>query len=143
MHFAMVAKLWGCDGRCCMLCVFLQHLQSQWHLGNQIIVLPPRPPGAIKVSKNFHHLGGSISVEGSSAKEFGGAVLESTGTAADICGDCSLLDTLLGSGTKLVEFPKFASGILADFRQPSRSALQPQVRSTSRNTSLSPVETLR
>ena len=64
-----------------------------------------------------------------------------------------------------VEFPKFAflgclvplpfradgldildilaSGVAADFRQPSRSAFQPQVRSGSRNTSLSPVEALR
>ena len=33
-----------------------------------------------------------------------------------------------------------ASGVPADFRQLSRSAFQPQVRSTSGNTSLSPVE---
>jgi len=81
-----------------------------------------------------------------------------------VCGDCSLLDLLLGSGTKLVEFPRFAflrclvslpfradgidildilaSGVLADFRQASRSAFQRQVRSTSRKTSLSLVEAL-
>ena len=35
------------------------------------------------------------------------------------------------------------SGVPADFRQPSRSAFQPQVRSTSSITSLSPVEALR
>ena len=93
------------------------------------------------------------------------APLELLGTAPDVSGDCSPLDTLLGSGTNLVEFPRFAflrclmslpfradgidildflaSGVLADFRQPSRSAFQPQVRSTSRNTSLSPLEALR
>ena len=36
-----------------------------------------------------------------------------------------------------------ASGVPADFRQPSRSAFQPQVRSMSGITSLSPVEALR
>ena len=86
------------------------------------------------------------------------------GTVPDVCGDCSPLDTLLGSGKRLVEFPKFvflgclmslpfradgidildilASGVPADFRQPSRSAFQPQVRSASRKTSLSPVAAL-
>ena len=90
------------------------------------------------------------------------APLELLGTAADVCGDCSPLDTLLGTRTTLVEFPRFAflkclvslpfradglnilnflaSGVPADFRQPSRSAFQPQVRSTSWKTSLSPVE---
>ena len=93
------------------------------------------------------------------------APLELLGTAPDVCGDCSPLDTLLGSGTKLVEFQRFAflrclvslrlradglefldilaSGVPADFRQPSRSAFQPQVRSGSGKTSLSPVEALR
>ena len=92
------------------------------------------------------------------------APLELLGTAPDVCGDCSPLDTLLGSGKKLVEFRRFtvstclvslpfrpdgidildilASGVPADFRQPSRSAFQPQVRSTWRNTLLSPVEAL-
>ena len=126
----------------------------------QIIVLLPRPAGAICVS-SFNHSGGNISVEESSAAENGGAVLWRApvavlGTAPDVCGDCSLLDTLLGSGKTLVEFQRFAflrcwvdgmdildilaSGVSADFLQPSRSAFQPQVRSTSRNTSLSPVE---
>ena len=90
------------------------------------------------------------------------APLELLGTAADVCGDCRALDTLLGSGTKLVEFQRFAflrclvslrlradslgvldslaSGVPADLWQPSRSAFQPQVRSTSWKTSLSPVE---
>ena len=36
------------------------------------------------------------------------APLELLGTAADVCGDCSPLDTLLGSGTTLVEFRRFA-----------------------------------
>ena len=94
---------------------------------------------------NFHHSGGNISFQGSSA-EYGGAVLErSSGVAGDASGclwcNCSPLDTLLGSGTKLVEFPRFAflrclvslpfrpDGIdILDFRQPSRSAFQPQVR---------------
>ena len=35
-----------------------------------------------------------------------------------------------------------ASGVPADFRQPSRYAFQPQVQSTSMTTSLSPVEAL-
>ena len=30
------------------------------------------------------------------------------GKLPDVCGDCSSLDTLLGSATKLVEFPGFA-----------------------------------
>ena len=68
-------------------------MRSQWHFGNQIIVLPLRPAGAIYVSENFNHSGGSISVEGSSARDDGGAVLESSsgvaGTAPDVCGDCS------------------------------------------------------
>ena len=90
--------------------------------------------------------------------------MELLGTASDVCGDCNPLDTLLGSGKRLVEFSRFAflrclvslpfradggdildilaSGVPADFRQPSRSAFQPQVRSTSTNTSLSPVEAL-
>ena len=72
----------------------------------------------------------------------------SSGVAGDgsgcLCGDCSPLDTLLGSGEKLMEFPRFsvlrclvslpfrpdgvdfldilASGVPADFRQPSRTA---------------------
>ena len=93
------------------------------------------------------------------------APLELLGTALDVCGDCSPLDTLLGSGKRLVEFQRFAflrclvslrlradgldildilaSGVPADFRQPSRSAFQPQVRSSSGKTSLSPVEALR
>ena len=80
------------------------------------------------------------------------APLELLGTAADVCGDCSPLDTLLGSGTKLVEFPRFASlrclvslpfradglnilnflasGVPADFRHQVTSDFQPQVRST-------------
>ena len=66
------------------------------------------------MSENFHHSGGSISVEGSSSRRDGGAALwraplELLGTVPDVCGDCSLLDTLLGSGTTLVvEFPRFA-----------------------------------
>ena len=93
------------------------------------------------------------------------APLELLGSAPDVCGDCSPLDTLLGSGKKLVEFPRFAflkclvslifradgidildflaPRVPADFRQPSRSAFQPQVRSSSGKTSLSPVEALR
>ena len=93
------------------------------------------------------------------------APLELLGTALDVCGDCSSLDTLLGSGKRLVEFPRFAflrclvslpfradgidildilaSGVPADCRQPSRPAFQPQVRSTPITTSLSPVEALR
>ena len=34
--------------------------------------------------------------------------LELLGTAPDVCGDCSPLDMLLGSGMKLVEFARFA-----------------------------------
>ena len=86
----------------------------------------------------------------------GGAVLwraplELLGTVPDVCGDCSPLDTLLGFGKKLVEFRLaflrclvclplraegkdllgiLASDVPADFRQTSRSAFQPQVRST-------------
>ena len=93
------------------------------------------------------------------------APLELLGTVPDVCGDCSPPDTLLGSGKRLVEFPIFAflrclvslqfradgtdifdilaSGVAADFRQPTRSAFHPQVRSPSRNTLLSPVEALR
>ena len=53
-------------------------MRSQLHVGNQIIVLPPRPTGAIYVREHFNHWGGSISVQGSSAKNGdGGAVLES------------------------------------------------------------------
>ena len=37
-----------------------------------------------------------------------GALVELLGTAPDVCGDCSLLDTLLGSGKRLVEFSRFA-----------------------------------
>ena len=85
-------------------------MKSQWHFGHQIIVLPLRPAGAIYVDESFNHTGGNISVEGSSAT-YGGAMLwraplESLGTAPDVCGDCSPLDTLLGSGTTLVEFRK-------------------------------------
>ena len=89
--------------------------------------------------------------------------MELLGTAPDVCGDCSPLDTLLGSGKTLVEIPFavlrclvslpfradgldildiLASGVPADFRQASRSAYQPQVRSGSGITSLSPVEAL-
>ena len=62
------------------------------------------------MERDFDHLGGSISVEGSSARDGrGGAVLESSsGVAPDVCGDCSPLDTLLGPGKTLVEFPRFA-----------------------------------
>ena len=91
------------------------------------------------------------------------APLELLGTPLDVCGDCGPLDTLLGSGkrhgvwrfavpTCLVSLPFrpdgidildiLASGVPADFRQPSRAAFQPQVRSASINTSLSPVEAL-
>ena len=94
------------------------------------------------------------------------APLELLGTVPDVCGDCDPLDTLLGFGKTLVEFPRFAFlrclvslpfradgvdildildilGVPADFRQPSRSAFQLQVRSTSiHNTSLSPVAAL-
>ena len=49
---------------------------------------------------NFHHSGGNISFQGSSAKHDGGAVLESSsGVAGDASGclwcNCSPLDTLL------------------------------------------------
>ena len=58
-------------------------MRSQLHFVNQIIVLPPRPTGAIFVYESFNHLGGNISVEGSSA-DSGGAVLErSCGVAGD------------------------------------------------------------
>ena len=73
-------------------------MRCQLRFMNQIIVLPPRPPGAISVLESFNHSGGSISVEGSSARYRGGA--------PDVCGDCSPLDMLLmGSGRTLVEFP--------------------------------------
>ena len=36
------------------------------------------------------------------------APLELLGTVPDVCGDCTPLDTLLGSGTTLVEFWRFA-----------------------------------
>ena len=35
--------------------------------------------------------------------------MELLGTAPDVSGDCSLLDTLLGSGKRLAEFPRFVS----------------------------------
>ena len=77
-----------------MLCVFssisspgmmdLQNVVLVAFFGNQIIVLPPRPTGAIHAEQNFNHSGGSISVEGSSAGLSGGAVLESSfGVAGD------------------------------------------------------------
>ena len=64
------------------------------------------------MEQNFHHSGGSISVEGSSAEKDGGAVLwraplELLGAPLDVCGDCSRLETLLGSGKRLVEFWRF------------------------------------
>ena len=87
--------------------------------------------------------------------------MELLGTVPDVCGDCSPLDTLLGSGKRLVEFWRFAflrclvslpfrpDGIdILDFlacgvsATKYRSAFQPQVRSTSTKTSLSPVEAL-
>ena len=98
-----------------MLCVFsiisspgMMDLQNEVLVAfrqNQIIVLLPRPAGSIYVS-NFNHSGGNISVEESSSAENGGAVLWRApvavlGTAPDVCGDCSLLDTLLGSGKTL------------------------------------------
>ena len=65
-----------------MLCVFSSisspermDLQNEV-FGNQIIVLPLRPAGAIYVKDNFHHTSGNISVQGSSADGNGGAVLE-------------------------------------------------------------------
>ena len=91
--------------------------------------------------------------------------MELVGTVPDVCSDCSPLDTLLGTRKTPVEFWRFAflrclvslpfrphgldivdilaSGVPADFWQPLRSAFQPQVRSTSLATSLSPVEALR
>ena len=94
MHFAMVAKLWGCDGASVACCGFspecpvlegwISRMRSQWHFRNQIIVLLLRPAGAILVKDNFHHSGGNIFVQGSSAEENGGAVLESSsGVAGD------------------------------------------------------------
>ena len=72
------------------------------------------------------------------------APLNLLGTAPDVCSGCSPLDTLLGFGKTLVEFSRFAflrclvslpfradgpnildilaSGVPADFRQPSRTA---------------------
>ena len=78
-------------------------MRSSLHFGNQIIVLPLRPAGAIYVKDNFHHTSGNISVQGSSADgklevPCSGAPLELIGTAPDVCGDCSPLDTLLGFG---------------------------------------------
>ena len=35
------------------------------------------------------------------------APVELLGTAPDVSGNCSLLDTLLGSGKRLAEFPRF------------------------------------
>ena len=66
-------------------------MRSWLHFVNQIIVLPPPPAGAIYVGSNwpynrgnFHHSGGNISVEGTSAGRSGGAVLESSsGVAGD------------------------------------------------------------
>ena len=52
-------------------------MRSQLHVGNQIIVLPLCPAGAIYVREHFNHSGGNISVKGSSARDYGGAVLES------------------------------------------------------------------
>ena len=118
MHFAMVAKLWGCDAARVTCCVFpfFSSISSPGRMdhqnevlvalfGNQTIVLPRHPAGAIGVNGNFHHTSGNISVEGSSANN-GGAVLwraplELLGTASDVCGDFSLLDTLLGPGKTL------------------------------------------
>ena len=60
---------------------WISRMRSQWHFGNQIIVLPPHPAGAIWVRKSFHS-GGSISVQGSSADGRGGAVLESSSGVA-------------------------------------------------------------
>jgi len=71
------------------------------HFANQNIVLPPQPAGAIYVRESFNHMGGNISVEGSSAGLSGGAVLrrapvELLGTSPHVCDDCSPLDTLFG-----------------------------------------------
>ena len=79
-----------------MLCVFssisspgMMDLQNEVLValfGNQTIVLPPHPAGAIYV-RNFNHTGGNISIEGSSAKQNGGALLESScGSAGDSSG---------------------------------------------------------
>ena len=62
-------------------------MRSQLHFGNQIIVL--RAGGALNVEQDFHHSGGNISVEGTSAGERGGAVLwraslELLGSAPDV-----------------------------------------------------------
>ena len=53
---------------------------------------------------NFHHSGGNISFQGSSSDSIGGAVLESSSGVAGDAGDSIPLDTLLGSGKRLVEF---------------------------------------
>ena len=59
-------------------------MKFQPHVGNEIVVLPLRPAGSIYVGQNFNHSNGSISVQGSSAKQNGGAVLEgSCGVAGD------------------------------------------------------------
>ena len=92
------------------------------------------------------------------------APLELLGTAPDVSGDCDPLDTLLVwkdtcGVSEICVFEMFgvfkslpfradgidildilASGVPADFRQPSRSAFQPQVRSMWAKTSFSPVE---
>ena len=96
MHFAMVAKLWGCDVASVACGVFhfspaspvlecwISRMRSLPHFANQIIVLPLRPAGAIRVRKSFNHMGGNISVQGTSAGLHGGAVLESSsGVAGD------------------------------------------------------------
>ena len=85
-YFIMVAKLWASDAARVAYCVlqfspasivlkwWISRMRSQLHVGNQIIVLPLRPAGAIHVDQNFNHMGGNISVQGSSAR-CGGAVL--------------------------------------------------------------------
>ena len=70
-------------------------MRSYLRFGNQ---MPRAPAGAIYV-RNFNHSGRNISVQGSSAKEHGGAVLRSSCgvlESPDVSGDGSphLLRTL-------------------------------------------------
>ena len=120
MHFAMVVKLWGCDAAraaChCMLCVFSSvsspgrmdllnevsiafrqsdHSSASAPLRCNLCVDKLQPLG------RKHLRPGVVGGETWRCR----ALL---GTPPDVCGDCSPLDTLLGSGKRLVEFRRFA-----------------------------------
>ena len=77
-------------------------MRSQLHFGNQIIVLPLRPSGAIYV-RNFNHSHLRPGVVGGQWRCHAPELLAVLGTPPDVCGDCSPVDTLLGSGKRLVE----------------------------------------